>query len=65
MEAFAQFFYYFAENHLLNAATTKLLGCRQGPAKLETSRAKDIVERVCTAPSTSCRALGDAILGVW
>ena len=65
METFAQFFYYFAGNPLLNAATTKLLVRRQGPEMLETSRAKDIVERVCTSPSTSCRALGDAILELW
>jgi hypothetical protein len=55
---FAQFFFTFDSNRLLPAANAKLVVRRQGPVMLETPRAKDIIERVCTSNETNFRALG-------
>ena len=65
INALAQVFYMFASNPLLNAATTKILVGQLGPSVLETPRAKHVIERVCAADSTDCRALGDAVLEHW
>lgn len=58
IEAFARFFYQFASNSAVNATTAKIIVGQQGPAMLETPRAKDIVARICTSDETNCRSLG-------
>jgi hypothetical protein len=65
MDAFARFFFYCASNPLLPAANAKVIVRQQGPAMLESARAKDIIECVCVSNSTNCRELGDAILNLW